>query len=225
MDALGTSMKREQVNKLWDFWGPIAMTLALYTGIRLYVAEARYIPSGSMLPGLQLKDRLIIEKLTYKRRPPRRGEIVVFNSPYSFDNKLNKAGKRSPLKCGLLNFPLIASINGLSDPSCDAYIKRVVAIGGDKVRITNRGQVFLNDTLITESYVSDFCNLDALGRSSCPPLRGNVPKGHVLVLGDNRNNSWDGRFWPGGAFLSEEEIIGRAFWRFWPISRFSSLSL
>ena len=57
-------------------------TLALYLGIRHYVAEARFIPSGSMLPGLQIQDRLLVEKLTYAGRPPRRGEIVVFNSPH-----------------------------------------------------------------------------------------------------------------------------------------------
>ena len=54
---------------------------ALYLGIRQYLVEARYIPSGSMLPGLQIQDRLLVEKLTYRSRPPQRGEIVVFNSP------------------------------------------------------------------------------------------------------------------------------------------------
>jgi signal peptidase I len=50
-----------------------------------------------------------------------------------------------------------------------------------------------------------------------------VPAGHVLVLGDNRANSWDGRFWPGGPFLPESEIIGRAVWRFYPLSTFGGL--
>jgi signal peptidase I len=45
----------------------------------------------------------------------------------------------------------------------------------------------------------------------------------VLVLGDNRANSWDGRFWPGGPFLPEAEIIGRAVWRFYPFSTFGAL--
>ena len=46
----------------------------------------------------------------------------------------------------------------------------------------------------------------------------------MLVLGDNRRNSWDGRFWPGGAFLPEQEIIGRAVFRFWPFNRFGLLN-
>ena len=64
-----------QIASFWDFWGPVLFTLALYLGIRHYVAEARFIPSGSMLPGLQIQDRLLVEKLTYAGRPPRRGEL------------------------------------------------------------------------------------------------------------------------------------------------------
>ena len=88
-------------NLFWDFWAPIFFTLSIYLGIRNYVAEARYIPSGSMLPGLQIKDRLVIEKLTFRNRSPRRGEIVVFKTPYSFDRVLNPNpnNKSIPLKC------------------------------------------------------------------------------------------------------------------------------
>ena len=60
--------------------------------------------------------------------------------------------------------------------------------------------------------------------SPCRTLNVTVPKGSVLVLGDNRRNSWDGRFWPGGAFLPEREIIGRAVFRFWPFNRFGVLN-
>ncbi|MFN9531219.1 MAG: signal peptidase I, partial [Cyanobacteriota bacterium] len=66
----------------WAFWRSILLTLAVALGIRQFLVEARYIPSGSMLPGLQLQDRLLVEKLSYRNRPPERGEIVVFHAPH-----------------------------------------------------------------------------------------------------------------------------------------------
>ena len=211
------------MNPFWDFWTPIIFTLALYAGIRYYVGEARYIPSGSMLPGLRIQDRLFIEKLTFRRRAPLRGEIVVFNSPYSFDPILRISNTSSKAKCALLNFPLLALIPGLSAPSCDAYIKRVVAVEGDKVFVNRRGEVSIDRKKQNESYVGSYCSVNSYSVSACRPLAGTVPEGHVLVLGDNRGNSWDGRFWPGGHFLPEDQIIGRAVWRFWPLNRLGLL--
>ena len=60
--------------------------------------------------------------------------------------------------------------------------------------------------------------------SPCRTLSGTVPQGSVLVLGDNRSNSWDGRFWPSSPYLPEKEILGRAFVRFWPVNRIGPLS-
>jgi signal peptidase I len=57
----------------WAFWRSVAITLVVALGIRQFLVEARYIPSGSMLPGLQIQDRLLVEKLTYRRRAPLRG--------------------------------------------------------------------------------------------------------------------------------------------------------
>ncbi len=213
-----------KAHPFWDFWGPIILTFSLYTGIRSYIAEARFIPSGSMLPGLQIHDRLLIEKLTFRRRSPRRGEIVVFKSPYSFDPLLRSRKAPSRIKCALVNFPFFALLLGISDPACDAYIKRVIAVGGDKVSINAKGVVFINKILMKEPYVNNYCPLDENGNSRCRKLNEIVPSGHVLVLGDNRRNSWDSRFWPGSPFLPESEILGRAIWRFWPFSRLGSLS-
>ncbi|ABX08446.1 Signal peptidase I [Prochlorococcus marinus str. MIT 9211] len=210
----------------WDFWGPVIITFTLYLGIRNYLAEARYIPSGSMLPTLEINDRLVIEKLTFRRRPPKRGEIVVFNSPFSFDQKLiseRSTQLPSTLKCTLLSLPLINLIPGLGDPACDAYIKRVVAVAGDEVFVGFQGELFVNSQLVNEPYVERFCTLSANNLGNCKSLRAKVPEGHVFVLGDNRRNSWDGRFWPGSQFLPHKEIIGRATWRFWPINRIGGL--
>ena len=206
----------------FDTWGPISLTILIYIGIRYFIAEARYIPSGSMLPGLKINDRLIVEKLSLSKRSPARGEIVVFNSPYSFDKKLianRQTQLPSKFKCALITFPLISWIPTLSDRACDAYIKRVIAIGGDRLLINTNGEIVLNGRSINEPYVQYFCSIKA-EFNLCRQINTAVPKGHVFVLGDNRANSWDSRFWPAGGFLPEKEIIGKATWRFWPINRF-----
>ena len=200
----------------WLFWRGVLLTLGVALGVRQYILEARYIPSGSMLPGLQLQDRLLVEKLTYRQRPPRRGEIVVFHAPHHFDPVLKSDHQAGPLRCLLVNLPVVNALPGLQTPACDAYIKRVVAVPGDRVLITPRGQVNVNGRWLNEPYVRNYCPVDAMGMGPCRPLNAVVPPKHVLVLGDNRANSWDGRFWPGGPFLPQSEIIGRAFWRFWP---------
>ena len=198
--------------------------MALYLGIRQFLVEARYIPSGSMLPGLQIQDRLLVEKLTDRSRSPKRGDIVVFNSPYAFDPALRAPQRPSPLLCGLVNLPLLGLIPGLGDPACDAYIKRVVGVAGDRVVVGPSGAVRVNGEDLKEPYVEQFCSLDARGMSPCRTLNVNVPQGSVLVLGDNRRNSWDGRFWPGSPFLPEQEILGRAVVRFWPPNRIGLLN-
>lgn len=197
---------------------------ALYLGIRQYLVEARYIPSGSMLPGLQIQDRLLVEKLAYRTRPPRRGEIVVFNSPYAFDPALRSAERPSAVRCGLVNLPLVGLIPGLGAPACDAYIKRVIGVGGDRVEVGPTGAVILNGEALQEPYVESNCPINDQGMSACRTLNVTVPMGSVLVLGDNRHNSWDSRFWPGGPFLPEQEILGRAVVRFWPLNRLGLLS-
>ena len=102
-----------------------------------------------MLPGLQVGDKLIVEKLSYKAKSPRRGDIVVFNSPSAFDPvwKLD-AGRPDPLKCGLVTFPgvswVIDRVLVQRYPECEAWIKRVVGVPGDVIEVNAQGQVSIN---------------------------------------------------------------------------------
>jgi signal peptidase I len=189
----------------WAFWRSVAITLVVALGIRQFLVEARYIPSGSMLPGLQIQDRLLVEKLTYHRRAPRRGEIVVFHSPHHFDPVLASSTSRNPLRCALVNLPVLGSLPG------------------ERVVVDPRGKVTIDGQPLSEPWVRNLCPVDPQGMGPCRTINAVVPPGHVLALGDNRANSWDGRFWPGGPFLPQREIIGRAFWRFFPFNQTGSL--
>ena len=199
-------------------WGPLLFLTILVSSCRSFLAEPRYIPSGSMLPELQINDRLIIEKISLKNNSPQRGDIVVFNSPYSFDKGyISQRNKPLPTKryCFFMSFPPMSSIPGLRDKACDAYIKRVVALPGEIVNVNNKGEVKINNKKLDEPYIGSKC--DESNFFLCEEINDiKVPEDHYLVLGDNRANSRDGRSWPG-TFLPKEEIIGRAYFRFWPL--------
>ena len=210
-------MKFSVKNIFLNDWIQLIFLVFFVSSCKSFVAESRYIPSGSMLPGLQIKDNLIIEKISLKKRDPKRGEIVVFNSPYSFD-KGYLAERDSPLPnrsyCFFMRVFPLSTIPGLRDKACDHYIKRVVALPGDMVMINEKGELFINNKEINEPYIKYKCDF-----YPCREIENiEVPKEHFLVLGDNRANSADSRNWPG-TFLPKEEIIGRAYFRFWPLSQ------
>jgi signal peptidase I len=184
---------RRDVPRLWigliiaGFLGVSAIvgsTIAL--SLRAFVLEARFIPSGAMLPTLQINDRLIINKSIYRFQDPQRGDIAIF-SPHE---ALKKEGYR------------------------EAFVKRIIGIPGDRVEI-KEGQVRVNDRLLVESYVDK----DLAGGRDFPAQT--VPPNFYLVLGDNRNNSYDSRYY---GFIPRKNIIGRATQRFWPIDRLGSLA-
>lgn len=161
----------------------IGLSAILALGIRTFVAEARYIPSGSMLPTLEINDRLIIDKLGYRFKDPQRGDIVVFSPTPALQQE---------------NFK-------------DAFIKRVIGLPGDTVEVKG-GKVYVNDELLTEQYIKEQPNYDY------GPVV--VPENQYLVLGDNRNNSYDSHYW---GFVPRENIIGQAVIRFFPFNRIGGI--
>lgn len=118
--------------QLWQKWGENIQILVLALGlaflIRTFVAEPRYIPSESMLPTLEIGDRLIVEKLSYYSHPPHRGDIVVFAPP-----------------------PQLQAQGYQGD---QAFIKRVIGLPGDTIAVQD-GRVFVNQQLLTEAYVAE----------------------------------------------------------------------
>lgn len=202
----------------------VVMVLVLLIAIRWAVAEARYIPSSSMEPTLQIEDRLLVEKISgHLRRPYQRGEILVFYPPPS----------QMPGGKDLSNDPLniLGRLTGLPFlPSETAYIKRVIGIPGDKIRVQKGVGVFVNEQLLSEDgYAPDEPQYDlkVMGDIGVDPFGGGarpygdpkiandpivVPPGHLFMMGDNRNNSQDSHAW---GFLKQDRVIGRAWLLFW----------
>lgn len=173
--------------------------------IRGFIGEPRWIPSASMRATLLEGDRLFVEKITIKNdwRDIKRGDILVFYPPFS------------ELKPGL--WAKFTRFVGLFDKN-EAYIKRVVATGGEEFKIdtdktTGRSRVFVNGELLKEDYLYDNKTIDCNEKMLCS---GKVPENNFLMLGDNRANSQDARFW---GYVPRERVIGRAVFMFWPLNR------
>ncbi|MBP0016981.1 MAG: signal peptidase I [Cyanobacteria bacterium SBLK] len=153
-----------------NIWVESAMLVGVSVGlaltIRTFIAEARYIPSKSMLPTLEVGDRLAIEKITYLFRQPKRGDIIVFTPP---DNAI----RCNPAQPQTL-------------PIKDAYIKRTIGLPGETVEVKD-SRVYINERPLEEDYIN------GLPLYRVPPVV--VPEDRYFVLGDNRNESCDSHVW------------------------------
>lgn len=175
----GRSGLRRQLLSLL-LWVAVALVL------RTWVIEPRWIPSGSMLPTLQLQDRILVEKIRPRLRAPLAvGTIVVFRPP----DPLLEAGY---------------------DPTA-ALIKRVVGMAGDRIEV-KEGRLWRNGDPVAEPW------LDGPIAYQLAPFT--VPRGQLMVLGDNRNASLDSHLWGP---LPTDRVIGTAVARYWPLDRIGAI--
>jgi len=168
----------------------IAILLALF--IRSFIVQAFKIPSGSMLPTLQIGDHLLVNKFIYGVKIPMTGNVLI---PW-------KSPERDDVV--VFRFPKDRSID---------YIKRVVGIAGDIVEVKDK-QLFLNGEPITNPH-AHFTESTVMAAGTGPrdnmgPVK--VPEGTLFVMGDNRDNSYDSRFW---GFVPLKDVLGKAFILYW----------
>jgi signal peptidase I len=181
-----------QRGKIVEYGEALVVAILLAVAIRGAVVQAFKIPSGSMLPTLQIGDHLLVSKFLYgvripytgirlfRIRPPKRGDIVVFAYP--------------------------------EDDSKD-FIKRVIGEPGDRVEIVDK-KVYVNGDPIEDPWgVYRDAAVQPGGiekRDNTGPLQ--VPRGRYFVMGDNRDRSYDSRFW---GFVDDARIKGKAFIIYW----------
>jgi len=189
-DNTSNKAAENKTNPVVEGLQTLGLSIVLALGIRTFVAEARYIPSGSMEPTLEINDRLVVEKISYHLNPPERGDIIVFWPPESLF--ADEGNKRK-----------------------DAFIKRVIGEPGETVEVRD-GTVFIDGTPLAEDYIKAPPNY-TWGPETVPPDA-------YLVLGDNRNSSFDSHAWEPDSYVPQENIIGKAVVRFWPPSRIGGLN-
>ncbi len=174
--------------------------------VKTFLAQLFFIPSVSMVPQLEVGDRVAVSKLAYELHQPHRGDVVVFNAPFGGRPDRSSA----PVK--VLRSVLRAV--GVAQPSTQELIKRVIALPGETVEGRMDGHIYVNGHLLFEPYLPP----EVLEGRSFPPVR--VPAGHLWMMGDNRSNSFDSRFFGP---VAESRVVGRAIWRVWPPARLAFL--
>lgn len=184
----------------------IVFVVVMVIIIRFFIGEIRWIPSGSMKPTLIEGDRIFVERVSRFFAAPKRGDIMVFYPP------------SEELKSDALS--VFERLTGFFCKDI-AYIKRVVGLPGDRIYIKpdtdGKYAVFVNGKRLEETYVlDDYDYIPCTENMYCGPFK--VPQGEYFMLGDNRGNSQDSRFW---GFLPKDRFVGRAVFLFWPLTRIS----
>ncbi|MCS3466561.1 signal peptidase I [Pseudomonas sp. JUb42] len=224
----------ERLNKeplLVEYGKSFFPVLFIVLVLRSFLVEPFQIPSGSMKPTLDVGDFILVNKFSYGIRlpvldqkvipvgDPQRGDVMVFRYP--------------------------------SDPSVN-YIKRVVGLPGDKIRYTSDKRLFVNDQLVAkqllgtepgtlgsaELYKEQLGGVEHLIRQEMsryrapPDSEWTVPAAHYFMMGDNRDNSNDSRYWDDPnipkdelGMVPDKNIVGKAFavWMSWPEPKLSHL--
>jgi signal peptidase I len=164
---------------------PIAVAIALAFVIQASVAKPYEIPTGSMYPTIKPNDRIIANRLIYKFRDIHHGDIIVFEPPPS-----------AKATC--------------SEPTSDVpFVKRVIGLPGDHVRVIANGATLVNGKPLVVKQA-----LPNPETMSWPV----VPKDKLLVLGDNRPGSCDSHQWKPDPFVPEGNVIGQAEITYWPLN-------
>jgi signal peptidase I len=197
----------------------IALLIALV--VKALLVQVFYIPSGSMEPTLHgcpgcRADRVLVNKFVYHTRDPRRGEVIVFKGPPSWQLELPKTTSSNPVS---RLFHTLGSPIGLASPNSEDLIKRVIAVGGDHVTCDGVGPVKVNNIALSEPYIA------AGAKPSELKVDVLVPKGRLWVMGDNRGDSADSRSHMGDhdGTIPVSDVVGRAFLVIWSPSHIKTL--
>jgi signal peptidase I len=194
------------------------MAIGLALVIQAFVVKPYQIPSSSMVPTLEVGQRVLVNRVGYHFSDPDRNDIVVFHPPL---------GAQEGRRCGAepatdgdtdddertYDPETQACPLPVDDASDTNFIKRVVAVPGDRLRV-QQGHVVVNGEVQDEEFarpcrggVANKCNL----REEIE-----IPPDHYFMMGDNRGESDDSRYWGP---VPREDIIGQAFFTYWPPDR------
>jgi signal peptidase I len=206
-----TAVRKSLSSSLVELVLVVASALGLALAIQAFVVKPYRIPSGSMLPTLHIGQRVLVNRIGTHFSTPSVGDIVVFHPPKDYGSCAdpsqgqNGVGQDNGRPCDRVQ----------AQPSSETFIKRVVGVAGDRISIRN-GHVIRNGVQEKDSYI-----VPCLGGGACDfPGTITIPRGDYYMMGDNRPDSDDSRFWGP---VPKAWIIGQAFFTYWPPGRMGFL--
>jgi signal peptidase I len=190
----------------------VAAAIFFAVTIQALAVKPYKIPSGSMLPTLHPGQRILVDRFSHLTgSDPAVGDITVFTPPKGADTSVCGVRGQGPFYNGPASHASCTRPTG--DKSGSTFVKRVVGLPGDSIAVRN-GHVIRNGKPVSEPYASSCtgpeCNLAAI----------TVPRGDYFLMGDNRGNSDDSRYWGP---VPRDWIIGEAFVSYWPLGRVGGL--
>jgi signal peptidase I len=190
--------KKSTRGSLFELVTIVAVALGLALGIQAFLVKPFRIPSESMVPTLDIGQRVLVDRVSFRFSDPDRGDIVVFKPPAGADSNV----------CGVEHSSDSACPRPTRQRSDTNFIKRVVAVPGDRLTVID-GAVYINGQRQKQSYARldsgcGICNL---------PDSITIPNDHYFMMGDNRGASADSREWGP---VPKKWIIGKAFMTYWP---------
>jgi signal peptidase I len=211
----------------------LGIALVLAVVIKAFFVQAFWIPSESMEPGLQINDRILVEKVSYwGGGSPERGDIVVFKDPGGWLTAAEAAGPTNPVAKVMAKIGLY--------PQGGHLVKRVIGVEGDVIHCCDdQGRLEVNGQPLDETGYARTHNNNGSPRKDCagPMTRtcewtaGPVPAGHIFVMGDNRWHSADSTVHmcredqtdcvPGHEYVATDEVVGKVFVLLWPRQHFA----
>jgi signal peptidase I len=200
-----TKQKSKRRNSLVELVMIVGVALGLALAIQALLVKPFRIPSESMVPTLEINQRVLVDRVSKRFSEPDRGDIVVFKPPQGADQNA----------CGVQHSAQSACPRPTPERSDTNFIKRVVGMPGDRLSIRG-GRVYLNGRAQREPYARPdsacgICNL---------PREITIPKGYYFMMGDNRGESADSREWGP---IPEDWMIGQAFMTYWPPGKIGTL--
>ena len=182
----------------------VALAIGLALLIQAFLVKPYQIPSPSMEPTLDVGQRVLVDRVSYRFSDPQIGDIVVFHPP---EGAVNGA------ECGVpeSEHPGAPCPESTPEEADTNFIKRIVAGPGDRLSIRN-GHPVVNGVMAEEDFINPCRN----GGTCNLPKPITIPPNEYFMMGDNRGSSDDSRFWGP---VPRDWIIGQAFLTYWPPDR------